>query len=88
MLTQASYTLTLSPDGSVTLPEDVRRELGYEPGEKLVLRVIDGALRIESAREIVRRARGMFAYIAPGRSMVDELIAERREEARREEEGL
>lgn len=31
------------------------------------------------------RMRGMFAHLAPGRSMVDELIADRRAEARAED---
>jgi len=86
MPTQTSYTVTLAEDGSITLPDDGQRELGFEPCETLVLRLVDGALRIDSARAIVRRARGMLADIAPGRSMVDELIAERRGEARRKDE--
>jgi hypothetical protein len=36
--------------------------------------------------ERARRANGIFAHIAPGRSLVDELIAERHEEFLREEE--
>jgi hypothetical protein len=38
-----------------------------------------------SARQLARRLRGLFKDLAPGRSLVDELIAERREEARRED---
>lgn len=33
----------------------------------------------------VERTRGMFAHLAPGRSVVDELIAQRRAEARAED---
>jgi len=45
----------------------------------------DGTLELLSAREAARRALGLFAHVAPGRSLVEELLAERREEARREE---
>lgn len=33
----------------------------------------------------IERTRGMFAHLAPGRSVVDELIAQRRAEARAED---
>jgi len=42
-------------------------------------------LKVESYRSRVRRVQESLAkYIPPGRSLADELIAERREEARRE----
>ena len=40
-----------------------------------------------SAREQARRLFGVFRDLAPGRSLVDELIAEQREEARRESDA-
>lgn len=36
-------------------------------------------------REVAERLRGMFADVAPDRSLVDELIAERRAEAHAED---
>jgi len=38
-------------------------------------------------RAAIERARGLFADIAPGRSLVDELIADRRAEARAEDQA-
>ena len=71
----------------MVLPAEVRKALGLKEGDRLLLRVReDGTLELLSAREVARRAKGMFAHVAPGRSLVDELLAERREEARREEE--
>jgi bifunctional DNA-binding transcriptional regulator/antitoxin component of YhaV-PrlF toxin-antitoxin module len=86
MVLKESFTTSLGQHGEFVLPEDVRHELGVEPGDLLIVSVKDGTLHVESANEILRRAQGMFKDIAPGRSMVDELIAERREEARREAE--
>jgi hypothetical protein len=40
----------------------------------------------ERRRAAAERMRGMFANLAPGRSLVDELIAERRAEARLEDQ--
>ena len=51
-----------------------------------MLRVEDGELRIWSLREGMRRAQEIARkYATPGRSAVDELIAERRAEVAREE---
>lgn len=42
-------------------------------------------LVVKRRRKAAERLRGMFAHIAPGVSLVDELIADRRAEAREEE---
>jgi hypothetical protein len=39
---------------------------------------------IAARKEAVERSRGMFAHLVQGRSMVDELIADRRAEAHAE----
>ncbi|MGC8876941.1 AbrB/MazE/SpoVT family DNA-binding domain-containing protein [Thermus sp.] len=83
---QAQYLTHLGAKGRVVLPAEVRKALGLKEGDRLLLRVReDGTLELLSAREVARRALGLFAHVAPGRSLVEELLAERREEARREE---
>lgn len=73
----------------MVLPAALRERLGIGEGDRLVLTLQpDGSVRLVSLRDAVRRLRGMYAHLDPGRSWVDELIAERWEEARREEEGL
>jgi AbrB family looped-hinge helix DNA binding protein len=75
--------------GRVVIPAEIRRELGLEEGEPVVLRVEDGELRIWSISEGIRRAQAIASkYIIPGQSVVDELIAERRAEVAREEQEL
>jgi hypothetical protein len=44
----------------------------------------DGSLRLVSLSKQVRKLQGIFKDIAPGVSLADELIQERREESRRE----
>ena len=44
----------------------------------------DGTLRLAGLRDQVRKLRGIYKALAPGTSLVDELIRERGEEARRE----
>ncbi|HEU5424043.1 MAG TPA: AbrB/MazE/SpoVT family DNA-binding domain-containing protein [Nitrolancea sp.] len=80
------YNVTLGERGRLVLPADLRRQLGLKPGDRLIITSDDeGGFRVVSAREVARRFFGIYRDLAPGRSLVDELIAERREESRRED---
>jgi AbrB family looped-hinge helix DNA binding protein len=69
----------------VVIPAELRRELGIEPGETLIARVESGRLVLERRGEILDRLRSELREATePGTSMVEELLAERRREARRE----
>jgi AbrB family looped-hinge helix DNA binding protein len=73
----------------LVLPSEIRRQLNLHAGDRLILSLEpDGSLHLQTARELAERFRGAFATEEPERSLVDELITERREEARREEAGL
>ena len=79
--------VSLGANGSILIPAAIRAEMGFAPGDTLLMDVEDGFLRIESYPTRIRRIqREVTKYAKPGISMSDELIAERREEARREEE--
>ena len=75
--------LTVGPQGRVVIPAAVRRRLQISPGDELSLTIHDDRLVLEPPRTAARRARGMFKHLATDVSVVDELIAERRAEARR-----
>jgi len=77
--------VTLAANGEVVIPETLRGELGFLAGDRLVARVVDGALVIESVDSRIRRAQEIVRrYIPEGVSLADELIAERHAEAERE----
>lgn len=79
----------LSPNGRIVIPAAIRQEMGLAAGDTLLMDVEDGVLRIESYPARIRRIQREFAPFAkPGVLASDELIAERREEARREEEEM
>jgi AbrB family looped-hinge helix DNA binding protein len=79
----------LSANGRIVIPAAIRKELGFAPGDTMLMDVEDGVLRIESYSARIRRIQeSLKQYISPGRLLSDELIAERREEARREEEEM
>lgn len=84
---QADYQLVLGDRGRLVIPADVRRRLGLRAGSRLALTIDDdGSLRLRSYRTVAEATRGMLAgLVSEGASPVDELIAERRAEAQRED---
>ena len=73
----------LGAQGRLVVPAPIRKALGFQPGETLVARVEDEHLVIEKPEAVERRLHEYFRKFE-GRSLAEELIAERREEARRE----
>jgi hypothetical protein len=47
--------------------------------------IATNADKVAARRAAIERSKGMFAHLAPGRSLVDELIADRRAQARAED---
>ncbi|MGG6270605.1 hypothetical protein ACQ4M3_38355 [Leptolyngbya sp. AN03gr2] len=74
--------MEVAKDGKVEIPLEVLTALGWQAGEKLTVQVQDGEVRIFSQAQAVRRVQAwMRSFVAEGRSLSDELIAERRQEA-------
>jgi AbrB family looped-hinge helix DNA binding protein len=71
--------------GRIVIPARVREKLGIVAGDELVARVEGGRLLLEKRENVLRRLRERFSAVPGGVSLADELILERREEARREE---
>jgi AbrB family looped-hinge helix DNA binding protein len=77
--------LRVNENGRVVIPASFRKALGINPGDEVVLRLEEDELRITAQKHRLDRGRRLVRkYIKPGRSLADELIAERREAARKE----
>ena len=77
--------LKLSENGRVVIPAQVRKALGVEAGDEIILEQDRNAFRITTQQQRIAEARkNIRRYIKPGTSLVDELIAERREAAKHE----
>lgn len=77
--------VTVGDRGRLVLPSAVRRELDLKPGTHMLLSTEDdGSLRLRPYRAVAEQSRGLLRRL-PGGSMVDELLAERRAEADRED---
>lgn len=77
--------LRVNENGRVVIPAAFRKALGINAGDQLVLRIEDDELRIMTLKRRLERAQRLVRkYVKPGVSLVDELIAERREAAKHE----
>ncbi len=82
----ASTLAKMDSAGRIVIPAKDRKRLGVKPGDRLVVVVKNDGLHIMTTRAALRRAQ-VFTdrYFSRDRKLADELIAERREEARREQ---
>jgi bifunctional DNA-binding transcriptional regulator/antitoxin component of YhaV-PrlF toxin-antitoxin module len=75
----------VGPDGRLVIPINFRRHLGIENGGDVQLRWDGKTLRVLNTDAVVREAQELAApYLKGTRSLVDELIADRRAEALKE----
>jgi AbrB family looped-hinge helix DNA binding protein len=75
----------VNENGRVVIPASYRKALGIKAGDEVILRMEDDELRITTMKRRIERARRRIRqYVKPGVSLADELIAERREAAKRE----
>lgn len=69
----------------MVIPAHYRRQLGIDVGDEVLLRLEDGELRITTLEQAVRRAQELVRrYVPEGHSLADELVEDRRREARDE----
>lgn len=71
-------TLVLGKQGRLVIPADVRAALGLSPGDRLHLSLDGRRLMLERPEDAAAELRGLAADVPEGRSLVEELLAERR----------
>lgn len=69
----------LGQKGRVVIPKEIRDLLEVSEGDELLFVIQDSEVKLTTRKALIRKLRGAFKI--EGRSMVDELLAERREEA-------
>jgi AbrB family looped-hinge helix DNA binding protein len=81
--------LKIDRAGRIVIPAEMRAAMMAKPGDTVTAEVVEGVFRIvspEAALKRVQAAAREWKKKNPGVDLVEELIAERREEARREDE--
>jgi antitoxin PrlF len=71
-------TLVLGQQGRLVIPAEIRSALGLAPGDRLHVRLVDRRVVLERQEDAVAELRGLASAVPEERSLVDELLAERR----------
>lgn len=83
----ARVRLRIDKAGRIVIPAEMRMAMLVKPGDAVTAQVVDGELMIMSPPVAIRRVQAWArAVIPPGVDIVEELIKDRREEARKEAE--
>jgi AbrB family looped-hinge helix DNA binding protein len=76
-----SDTIVVGAQGRLVLPAATRRALRLEPGQRLTVTVRGRAVLLERQEDAVAELRELGRGLAPHRSLLDELLDERRSAA-------
>ena len=69
----------LTEDGRIVIPIEYRQALGLQTGDVLIMRMVDGEIHIFTPEQAIKYAQKVIRqYVPQGRSLSDELLAERR----------
>jgi bifunctional DNA-binding transcriptional regulator/antitoxin component of YhaV-PrlF toxin-antitoxin module len=80
-----SVEVLIDHQGSVVIPEALMERLGFAEGDTLLAHGEMGRLVLEQPAALRQRLKARFAQVPGTRSLADELIAERREAAKQDE---
>ena len=76
---------TIAEGGRIVIPADYRRALGLKVGDEVILRMADGEVHILTRRQAIKKAQALVRkHVPEQKSLVQELIRERRGEAANE----
>jgi AbrB family looped-hinge helix DNA binding protein len=82
-----TITACINENGRIVIPFRIRRAMGLEPGDTVVMTLEDGVLHIEAQSAKIRGIQDELKRFAkPGALASDEQVEERREESRIEME--
>lgn len=71
-------TIVLGQQGRLVIPADVREALGLHAGDRLHLHVAGRRIVVERPEDAIAELRGLASGVPTTRSLVDELLQERR----------
>ena len=81
------FGLRVGPKGRIVIPAALRHELGIDEGADVVVRAEHGRLVVESRAFVLEGLRAVVGDAVPAEvSLVDELLAARKDEAGHERE--
>ncbi|MBI4282392.1 MAG: AbrB/MazE/SpoVT family DNA-binding domain-containing protein [Chloroflexi bacterium] len=80
----ADVKTTMGDGGRIVIPAEYRKVLGLKPGDEVVLSLREGEVWLLTPKRAIQRAQTLVRlYVPKSRSLVEELLQERRDEAAR-----
>ncbi len=80
-----AFKTKLGKCGRIFIPIEYQWELGVKPGDEILLHLDEEGLRLYTPAQAVARAQSLvLRYVLEERSLSEELVSGRREEAERE----
>ena len=80
--TVKSHSIELDEANQITLPDSICDTLDWNPGDRIILTIeTNGDIRLSPLTTQIQNLQGIFKDLAPGISLADELIRDRRQEA-------
>jgi AbrB family looped-hinge helix DNA binding protein len=81
----AEIKTKIGKGGRVVIPSRFRRSAGLKEGDEVILTLDQSGLRILTPGQAIQQAQNLVRkYVRAGESLADELLRERRREAKRE----
>jgi AbrB family looped-hinge helix DNA binding protein len=75
----------INDDGRVLIPAAMRKALGLRAGQAVILRADEDGIHLTTAQRALRHAQqALRRYVREGTPLVEDLLAERRREGKRE----
>lgn len=79
------YEIKVDQVGRVVIPVELRKQLGIQTGDEVILEADERGIHIYTRLQALREAQDYFCSLAPADLiMSDELIRQRREEVERD----
>ncbi|WP_070154014.1 AbrB/MazE/SpoVT family DNA-binding domain-containing protein [Sphingobium phenoxybenzoativorans] len=79
-----TYSAKVIAGGKIVIPAELRRELGFQTGDMLVIEREGNGLMIKTYDQVVREVQAEFKSLIKHPFTVDEFLAEKRLEAEKE----
>jgi bifunctional DNA-binding transcriptional regulator/antitoxin component of YhaV-PrlF toxin-antitoxin module len=74
----------LGQSGGIIIPTEYRRKTSLEAGDEVIMHLDEDGLHLYTPAQAIARAQALVRrYIPEGRSLSEELVSKRREEATR-----
>ena len=84
-MSTATAKAKITEGGRIVIPAPCREALNLQTGDEVLLKLVDGELRLSSRKQAISRAQAWAQSLNPqSQSMVDQLLKDRQAEAANE----